>query len=90
MSASRLVPESHPSIGFRKWATTILSTTQVTQNVILLALLFIYRLKKQNPTVKGKSGSEFRLLTVALMLGNKCREPLPSIEARTGLHQGAG
>ena len=58
-------------MGFRKWVTTILSTTQVTQNVILLALMFIYRLKKLNPTVKGKSGSEFRLLTVALMLGNK-------------------
>ena len=60
-----------PNMGFRKWVTTILSTTQVTQNVILLALMFIYRLKKLNPTVKGKSGSEFRLLTVALMLGNK-------------------
>jgi hypothetical protein len=60
-------------MGFRKWVTTILSTTQVSQNVILLALMFIYRLKKLNPTVKGKPGSEFRLLTVALMLGNKCR-----------------
>lgn len=49
----------------------MLSTTQVTQNVILLALLFIYRLKKLNPQVKGKPGSEYRLLTVALMLGNK-------------------
>jgi hypothetical protein len=67
-----LVPEAVPSLGFRKWVITILSTTQVTQNVILLALLFIYRLKKLNPTVKGKTGSEFRLLTVALMLGNKC------------------
>ena len=66
-----LVPEAIPSIGFRKWVTTILSTTQVTQNVILLALMFIYRLKKLNPGVKGKVGSEFRLLTVALMLGNK-------------------
>ncbi|KAI9678698.1 MAG: hypothetical protein M1817_005755 [Caeruleum heppii] len=66
-----LVSDAVPSLGFRKWVTTILSTTQVTQNVILLALLFIYRLKKLNPTVKGKSGSEFRLLTVALMLGNK-------------------
>ena len=46
--------------------------TQVSQNVILLALMFIYRLKKFNPGVKGKVGSEFRLLTVALMLGNKC------------------
>lgn len=72
MATSRLVPEAFPSTGFLKWVTTILSTTQVTQNVILLALLFIYRLKKQNPTVKGQPGSEYRLLTVALMLGNKC------------------
>jgi hypothetical protein len=69
----RLVPETHPTTGFRKWVTTILMTTQVTQNVIILALLFIYRLKNINPTVKGRPGSEFRLLTVALMLGNKCR-----------------
>ncbi|KAI9795429.1 MAG: hypothetical protein M1833_007028 [Piccolia ochrophora] len=68
---SPLVSEAIPSLGFRKWVTTILSTTQVSQNVILLALMFIYRLKKLNPTVKGKPGSEFRLLTVALMLGNK-------------------
>ncbi|KAL9632862.1 MAG: hypothetical protein Q9164_005043 [Protoblastenia rupestris] len=60
-----------PTTGFRKWVTTILSMTQVSQNVILLALMFIYRLKKLNPGVKGKIGSEFRLLTVALMLGNK-------------------
>ncbi|RPB15856.1 hypothetical protein P167DRAFT_551762 [Morchella conica CCBAS932] len=66
-----LAPDAMPSLGFRKWVTTILSTTQVSQNVILLALLFIYRLKKSNPSVKGKPGSEFRLLTVALMLGNK-------------------
>jgi hypothetical protein len=43
----------------------------VAQNVVLLALLFVYRLKKLNPAVKGKPGSEYRLLTVALMLGNK-------------------
>lgn len=43
----------------------------VAQNVVILALLFIYRLKKLNPIVKGKPGSEYRLLTVALMLGNK-------------------
>ncbi|KAL9125555.1 MAG: hypothetical protein Q9217_005254 [Psora testacea] len=68
---SPLVPEAMPTTGFRKWVTTILSMTQVSQNVILLALMFIYRLKKLNPGVKGKIGSEFRLLTVALMLGNK-------------------
>ena len=70
--AVSLVPESIPTIGFQKWVTTILSTTQVSQNVILLALMFIYRLKKFNPGVRGKKGSEFRLMTVALMLGNKC------------------
>ncbi|KGO70480.1 hypothetical protein PITC_014770 [Penicillium italicum] len=66
-----LVAEAVPTIGFQKWVATILSTTQVSQNVILLALLFIYRLKKFNSGVKGKKGSEFRLMTVALMLGNK-------------------
>lgn len=66
-----LVPDAVPSTGFRKWVTTILSTTQVGKNVILLGLLFIYRLKQFNPGVSGKRGSEFRLLTIALMLGNK-------------------
>ncbi|KAJ5985780.1 hypothetical protein N7499_007928 [Penicillium canescens] len=66
-----LVAEAMPTPGFQKWVATILSTTQVSQNVILLALLFIYRLKKFNSGVKGKKGSEFRLMTVALMLGNK-------------------
>ncbi|KAL2021754.1 hypothetical protein VTK56DRAFT_6697 [Thermocarpiscus australiensis] len=56
---------------FRKWVLTILTTTQVTQNVVILALLYIYRLKMANPTVKGRPGSEYRLVTVALMLGNK-------------------
>ncbi len=69
----KLEKEALPSSGFRKWVVTILSTTQVTDNVIILALLFIYRLKTSNPAVKGNSGSEYRLLTVALMLGNKCK-----------------
>lgn len=66
-----LNPDAIPSIGFTKWVTTILSTTQVGKNVVLLALMFIYRLKQVNPDVSGKKGSEFRLLTIALMLGNK-------------------
>ncbi|KAL2828454.1 cyclin-domain-containing protein [Aspergillus cavernicola] len=66
-----LSPEAIPSVGFQKWVSGILSTTQVSQNVILLALLFIHRLKKFNPGVRGKKGSEYRLLTIALMLGNK-------------------
>jgi hypothetical protein len=67
-----LAADAFPTMGFFKWVTTILATTQVTQNVILLALLFIHRLKKFNPAVSGKKGSEYRLLTIALMLGNKC------------------
>jgi hypothetical protein len=72
---SELVPQlsrhTEPCAAYKKWVHSILSTTQVTQNVILLALLFIYRLKKSNPKVNGNPGSEYRLLTVALMLGNK-------------------
>lgn len=69
--ARPLVSDAKPTSGFRKWVTTLLSTTLVAQNVVILALLFIYRLKKLNPSVQGKPGSEYRLLTVALMLGNK-------------------
>ena len=63
---------ARPHEQFQKWVYSVLSTTQVTQNVILLALLFIYRLKMSTPQIKGRAGSEYRLLTVALMLGNKC------------------
>ncbi|RKF54353.1 putative cyclin-like protein [Golovinomyces cichoracearum] len=66
-----LRPEAIPCSAFKKWVSTILSTTQVTDKVAILALLFIYRLKKYNSSVKGRSGSEYRLFTVALMLGNK-------------------
>ncbi|KAM0322200.1 hypothetical protein ACHAQA_009690 [Verticillium albo-atrum] len=67
----KLTKHAVPYAAFKKWAYGVLSTTQVTQSVILLALLFVYRLKMTNPAVKGRSGSEYRLLTVALMLGNK-------------------
>ncbi|KAI1121973.1 hypothetical protein F5Y10DRAFT_282075 [Nemania abortiva] len=62
---------TEPCPAYQKWVNSILSTTQVTQNVVLLALLFVYRLKRTNPRVHGNPGSEYRLLTVALMLGNK-------------------
>lgn len=61
-----------PSQGFRKWVSTVLATTQVSLHVVLLALLFVYRLKRATPLVQGKPGSEYRLLTIALMLANKC------------------
>lgn len=66
-----LAKTAFPAEAFKKWVQTVLSTTQVTQNVILLALMFVYRLKMTNPSVRGRPGSEYRLLTVALMLGNK-------------------
>ena len=56
---------------FLVWTRTVLQTTQVSCNVVILAMLYIFRLKLSNPSVKGKAGSEYRLLTVALMLGNK-------------------
>ncbi|KAL7957233.1 hypothetical protein V8C34DRAFT_315047 [Trichoderma compactum] len=71
MLTTRLAQLAKPNEQFRKWVFNVLSTTQVTQNVILLALLFIYRLKLSTPQIKGREGSEYRLLTVALMLGNK-------------------
>jgi len=67
----RLSQYTEPCSAYKKWVNGILATTQVTQNVVLLALLFVYRLKKTNPKVNGNPGSEYRLLTVALMLGNK-------------------
>ncbi|KAK4186660.1 hypothetical protein QBC35DRAFT_386687 [Podospora australis] len=59
------------STNFKKWVSQVVSTTQITQNVVFLALLYIYRLKMTNPTVRGRLGSEYRLLTIAMMLGNK-------------------
>lgn len=88
MPATPLITEAVPTMGFRKWVTTILSTTQVTQNVILLALMFIYRLKRLNPGVKGKLGSEYRLLTVALMLGNKCEDTMFTQPVVVGADEG--
>ncbi|KAK0736390.1 hypothetical protein B0T21DRAFT_259291, partial [Apiosordaria backusii] len=67
----RLPASAVATHGFKKWVSTVVTTTQITQNVVLLALLYVYRLKMANPTVKGRLGSEYRLLTVALMLGNK-------------------
>ncbi|KIW03488.1 uncharacterized protein PV09_05255 [Verruconis gallopava] len=66
-----LSPTAIPSTMFRKWLSTLLATTQVSPNVIILALLFIYKLKGFNQHLKGGPNSEFKLMTVALMLGNK-------------------
>jgi hypothetical protein len=75
IQVKRHAVEALPRAIFTNWVQNILNTTQVTRNVIFLALLFIYRLKTLNPAVRGRPGSEYRLLTVALMLGNKCMCP---------------
>lgn len=69
--APRLSRSTIPPPSFKKWLQNIIQTTQVSANVVLLALMFIYRLKQVNTKVRGRPGSEYRLLTVALMLGNK-------------------
>ena len=46
-----------PTLDFENWVVTVLSTTQVSCNIILLGLIFIYRLKQSNSAIKGKSGS---------------------------------
>ncbi|KAG4306215.1 hypothetical protein PORY_000203 [Pneumocystis oryctolagi] len=66
-----LSPASFPKAEFLSWNRDVLSSINVSKNVIFLALLFIYRLKERNPTIRGKPGSEYRLLTIALILGNK-------------------
>lgn len=69
--ANALCSAAVPSTVFRKWLATLLATTQVTPNVIILAILFIYKLKGFNQHIRGGPNSEFKLMTIALMLGNK-------------------
>lgn len=59
---------------------------QVSHSVVLLALLFVSRLKQRND-IKGAAGSEYRLAVTALMLGNKILDdnsafPHPSSNSR--------
>ncbi|GAA6003427.1 uncharacterized protein JCM10292_001582 [Rhodotorula paludigena] len=59
-----------PSDRFLRFCQEVLSTTQVSHSVVLLALLFISRLKQRNP-INGAPGSEYRLAVTGLMLANK-------------------
>ncbi|KAF9971458.1 hypothetical protein BGZ65_010415 [Modicella reniformis] len=62
-----------PSAGpaFRKFCLKVLTATQLSSSVILLSLKYIQKLLKNNPSIHGQQGSEFRLFTVSLMLANK-------------------
>lgn len=48
-----------------------MSATQLSESVILLSLKYIAMLLQNNPSIQGADGSEYRLFTVALMLGTK-------------------
>jgi hypothetical protein len=66
-----LADNSIPSTEFIDFCTQVIKTTAVSKEVALLGLLFIHRLRQKVPDVQGKSGSEWRIFTIALMLGNK-------------------
>ncbi|KAL9931752.1 hypothetical protein V8E36_009302 [Tilletia maclaganii] len=56
------------------FSENLLTTTQVSSPVILLALLDIYRLKSRHPELHGQEGSDYRLSVTSLMLANKVAE----------------
>lgn len=57
------------SAAFKKFCRQILSATQLSESVVLLSLKYIAMLLQNNPNIQGADGSEYRLFTVALMLG---------------------
>ncbi|RCI05569.1 hypothetical protein CU098_001226 [Rhizopus stolonifer] len=59
------------SSAFKKFCKQVLTATQLSESVILLGLKYIAMLLQSNPSIQGAAGSEYRLFTVALMLGNK-------------------
>jgi hypothetical protein len=66
-----LSEDSVPTPDFIEFCARVIRTTAVSKEVALLGLLFIHRLRLKNPGVDGKSGSQWRIFTIALMLGNK-------------------
>ncbi|CAG8466891.1 42429_t:CDS:2 [Gigaspora margarita] len=67
----RRFPDFKPRDAFKKFCRDVISATQVSRSVIHLSLLYIHRMKINNPAIKGQNGSEYRTFTVALMLANK-------------------
>ncbi|WAQ87031.1 hypothetical protein PtA15_7A760 [Puccinia triticina] len=59
-----------PNPEFVVFIHNLLSTTQVSHSVVLLALFYIHRLKALNP-IKPNAKSEYRIGVVSLMLANK-------------------
>ncbi|PWN22338.1 hypothetical protein BCV69DRAFT_141137 [Microstroma glucosiphilum] len=61
----------HPQEKFVAFIRDTIKTTQVSTSVLILALLYVQRLKLQHPKLRGQEGSEYRLSVTAMMLGNK-------------------
>lgn len=70
---NHLADDSIPSQDFIDFCARVIKTTAVSKEVAILSLLFIHRLRIRNPNVEGKSGSQWRIFTIALMLGNKSK-----------------
>ncbi|EJT99080.1 hypothetical protein DACRYDRAFT_24148 [Dacryopinax primogenitus] len=60
----------NPSKDFITFMQGILSTTQLSRSVVVLALYYVYKLR-QSASVPASRGSETRLAVAALMLANK-------------------
>lgn len=70
-SNSFLSPLQEPTQAFRAFVHDAIKTTLVSHSVVIVALLYIYKLKCRNPFLMGGSGSEYRLAATSLMLANK-------------------
>jgi hypothetical protein len=84
---TQLHPLSDDSIAasdFIEFCTRVIRATAVSKEVALLGLLYIYRLRMKNPGVDGKSGSQWRIFTISLMLGNKSNTSLNSSNCSLG------
>jgi hypothetical protein len=66
-----LSDDSFVAPDFVEFCGRVIRTTAVSKEVALLGLLYIHRFRQRNSEVLGKSGSHWRIFTVALMLGNK-------------------
>ncbi|KZT61851.1 hypothetical protein CALCODRAFT_479615 [Calocera cornea HHB12733] len=60
----------NPSKDFITFMQGLLSTTQLSRSVVVLALYYVYKLR-QSAAVPASRGSETRLAVAALMLSNK-------------------
>lgn len=47
----------------------IMTATRLSQHAVVLALKYICDLLRSHPSIEGAEGSEYRLFTVALILG---------------------